>query len=437
MTNDTAQTRDDSTDTPISPDASQRAMRDAVLAQCVGHALMFTLTSGGLATLYAERLGARDLMVGVLNGVLWGGAVIGLWTPAFTERYNKRRVLICAQIAAVIAALPLLTVPIVAQHVSNHAALAVMIASLLALGLAIGVFASTWFPALMDFVPPAQVGRFFGRLRSTWQVVVLGIYLACAAALGPETPLWRMQVILAVLITGAALRTLLVARFPQRPIGRTTAGVIDRVRQVTGDRAFRRYLVLHALATALAAALTPSMVLYMRLSGFSPRAIMLAVAAGMLATAIGFHLWGRTADRHGAGWNYRVGFAMLAAGFLLWAPASIAVWGAKSPGVGYAFIVAAFVINGAGFASVSIGLTHHGFRLTPRESSTTYLAVLPVANQGGMGLGMIVIGGVLQAVHASEVTDWCNAYLVAFMIASVASLGMLRLIRWVPGSDEP
>jgi MFS family permease len=420
----------------ITREQSRRAMRDAVLAQCVGLPLMFTLSNGGLATLYAERLGARDLMVGILNGGIWAGAVVGLWMPALTERYNKRRVLVTAQLLSIIAALPLLAVPFVAQRFSNDAALAVMTVSLMAFGLAIGAFVSAWFPALMDFVPPEKVGRFFGRLRSTWQVVVLGIYLACAVALGPETPLWRMQVVLVVLIAATSLRTLLVARFPQRPVARATAGAAARVRQVLADRAFRRYLVLHTLATGLAGALTPSMVLYLRLSGFSPRAIMLAVAAGMLAMAVGFRLWGRTADRHGAGRNYRIGFVLLAAGFLMWAPASIAVWGLRAPGMGYAFALSAFAIGGLGFASISIGVTHHGFRLTPRESSTTYLAILPVANQCGLGVGMFLVGATLQAVGAAEVRHWCNAYFAAFMTAAVMSVAMLRLIRWVPGSDD-
>lgn len=423
--------------TAITAEQSQRAMRDAVVAQCVGLPLMFTLSNGGLATLYAERLGARDLMVGILNGSLWMGALIGLWTPALTERYNKRRVLVTAQVLSILFALPLLGVPLVARFGSNDAALAVMTVSLLAFGLAIGAFASAWFPALMDFVPPQEVGRFFGRLRSTWQVVVLVIYLGCAAALGPNTPMWRMQAILVVLIVTSALRTLLVARFPQRPVSGMTTGIAARLGQVLGDRAFRRYLVLHGLATALAAALTPSMVLYMRLSGFSPRAIMFAVAAGMLATAVGFHLWGRVADRHGAGRNYRIGFTLVAAGFLLWLPASICVWGLQWTEAGYACVVAAFVLNGAGFASISIGVTHHGFRLTPRESATTYLGILPVANQGAMGLAMVGIGAALQAARAAEVTHWCNAYLIAFLAAAVASLGMIRLVRWVPGSDEP
>ncbi len=431
MSNAAPSDRVGTADEALAPEAARRAMRNAVLAQCVGLPLMFTLTTGGLTTLYAERFGARDLLVGILNGGLWAGAVVGLWTPALTQRYNKRAVLVSAQALSLLAVLPLLAVPWVAQRSSADAGLTLMTASLLAYGLAIGAFTSAWFPALMDFVPPSEVGRFFGRLRSTWQVVVLGIYLGCAAALGPDTPLWRMQWVLGALIAISAARTWLVARFPP-----ARAGLGDRLSAILADRAFRRYLLLHALGTALSSTLAPSAVLYLRLGGYSPRAIMFAVAIGMLAAAAGFHLWGRAADRFGAGYNYRIGFSFLAAGYALWAPVSVAVWGLRSPEIGYVFAAAAFALNGLGFASVSVGLTHHAFRLTPPQASMTYLAVLPVANQGALGLGMILVGAILQALHASETRHWCNAYLAAFLLAALAALALRRLIRWVPGSDE-
>ena len=229
MSNAAPSDRVGTADEALAPEAARRAMRNAVLAQCVGLPLMFTLTTGGLTTLYAERFGARDLLVGILNGGLWAGAVVGLWTPALTQRYNKRAVLVSAQALSLLAVLPLLAVPWVAQRSSADAGLTLMTASLLAYGLAIGAFTSAWFPALMDFVPPSEVGRFFGRLRSTWQVVVLGIYLGCAAALGPDTPLWRMQWVLGALIAISAARTWLVARFPQRPIPPARAGLGDRL----------------------------------------------------------------------------------------------------------------------------------------------------------------------------------------------------------------
>ena len=69
---------------------------------------------------------------------------------------------------------------------------------------------------------------------------------------------------------------------------------------------------------------------------------------------------------------------MMAAAFLLWLPASFAIWKAGLINVGYGILLFARALDGAASAiGIGVALTHHSFRLTPREKSRFILPSNP------------------------------------------------------------
>lgn len=420
---------------PISPERARRGVRLAIMAQCVGVPLYFSLTVGGLATLYAEKFGAKDLMVGVVNGGIRWGFAVALLLPGMVERYNKRRVLATAYFAAVVVFLPLVFLPQIAAAPSS-AAVVIMAVSLLAYGCCSSGIYATWFPLVRDFVPPHRIGNFFSWLRGSWGAASVAAYLVCALVIGKEARLSTFQIILAALLGGELLRAVLITRLPQGPVKPSgLGGVRSRLRVLFSDRNFRRFMFLSLGIRVIARAFQPSMVFYMRRLDFSQREVMMAVVVGMVAGALSYGIWGRLADRHGPGLMYRIGLVLAAAAGLLWFAASYAVRGMGESGWGYTLLLLIFVLQSVCDAVTGIGLTRHSFQLTSHERAATYLNLHPTLMTMAVGVAIFLIGGILKAFTAVESVGWLNPYVIVFAGNVVLAGIIFPFIRRVPKSE--
>lgn len=426
-------------DTSISPDRARRAQRHAILAQCFGVPLYFALTAGGLATLYAEHFGAGDFMNGVVNGSVYVGCVMALLMPDLVERYNKRKVLVVATGVGALLAIPLSFLPNLRPLLSDQAVLVIMAMSLFAYSCCHGGYNGAWYPAISDFVPFRETGKFFARLRMAWMLTSLGVYIMCFLLIQsrPDAPLMWFQIIIAALTAAVFLRAFIVSRFPQRAVcSLGLRGPIARVSLMLKDRRFRRFLLLAAAATAVTKFTFPSMIKYMRHLEFGGTGVMVALVVRMAAAAVSFFFWGHLVDRHGPRRAYRIGFVLAGAACLLWVAASYAMRQAASPSLCYGILLGAWLLHGAADAGVDIAITRHGFQVTPAERAPTYLAIQPSTVTVVAGLGMILVGAALGLAKASESTGWLNPYVIGLVLNAIVAVIVYRLVRHAPAEGR-
>ena len=412
-------------------------MTFAILGQVCGVPLFYTLRSGQLATLYAQKFGAGDFMVGVVNGVLMLGMLASLLLPDIVERFNKRRVLLTSLAASIIVFLPMLFIPWVASATSNRIALLVLTVSLLAHVLMLCGQRGTWFPILHDFLPSREIGRFFGRLRVSWQSASIGLFLVFSLMVSKDAPVSRFQIFLAVLLFGASLRLVFHTQLPQKPVAASgTRGPRARIRQMMSDRAFARFTFFSMVAGSLTLWMAPTLVIYAKLLDVSDRLVVLLMLTQMVSRTAGFSVWGRMADREGLPKLYRWGFSLIAAGFAMWLPISYLARAQGNPQAALAWMFVSLAVLAVGESAVNIAITHHSFKLTPSERAPSYLTFQPVFMSASTGLGIMILGATFGLTQAADSKSWLNPYVIGFSATAILALALMATIRRLPYAQE-
>jgi hypothetical protein len=60
-----------------------------------------------------------------------------------------------------------------------------------------------WFPLIGDNVPEVARGRFFGRLRTAWQTVLVICTAATGWFLGEHPAVWQFQVLFGIAVAAS------------------------------------------------------------------------------------------------------------------------------------------------------------------------------------------------------------------------------------------
>jgi len=277
-------------------------------------------------------------------------------------------------------------------------------------------------------VPRPETGRFFGRLRATWQTVTIGLFIICAALITPDAPPARFQLVIALLIACMAVRIIFVSRLPQRHVAPTNhKSVLSRLAMMFADKPFMRYTWFSIAAAGTTFLIFPSMLVYTRRLGFSQHFLVIAMLLKMTASALSYLFWGRLADHRGSGANYRLGFMLAATAHLLWLPASWLILTAGERAFAGGIILLIFTVYGAGESGIGIAVTRHGFHLTPRERAPTYLAVQPILMAVVPAAGVFLLGWTFALLHAGESTAWLNPYVASALLAAAFAAALIPI----------
>jgi len=421
----------------ISEQQSKRGMRLAIFVQCTGVPWHYALAYVGLATLYAQRFGAQDFMVGLINGAFMIGMAAVIFGPDLVERYNKRPVLLGSAIMGCLVGIPVLFLPQIAHATGEAAALWIFAISMLLTAFATAGFVAAWFPITKDFVPEHQTGRFFGRLRMAWQFVMMLLYLCFSLFIRTReeaTPAFY-QWILGVLFLGQVVRVFMLPYLPQRPITSLhKRGIVSRIRLLFSERRFRGFLLSVPLLRGVTLWIFPTLIIYGGLLGASDTVLLISMLARMLGSVLTFPMWGHLADHRGAGSNYRRGLLITGAAFLLWAPTTLLALNGGHAVLAHALMIFSFCLWGAGDAAVNVAMTRHGFGLTSPERAPTYLALLPGFIAVSVGLGQVMAGWVFGRLQPENLTNCLNPYVIGISLCAVFALAAIPMAKRIPGS---
>lgn len=355
---------------PLPPAERARGRRLAVLSHPFGMTFQMVFAQP-LPTLALLSLGASETLVGVQSALVPAFLLLQLPTLRAVARLSKRTILIAAHVFALAAAAPLLALgrfPVLFDAAALPAALACF--ALVAAGISISN--TVWFPLLRSYVEPERIGRFFGTLRTGWNLTLILFFLGSQRWLaehpGAFGPLFGVAFALGVLRMG------LIARLPER---NERTGERIRVREALAlarEPRMRRYLIGVAGARATQFTTVPFvMVLLRRELGFSDATLALASAAMFAGALVALYVSGQVVDRVGPEPVFRgtsFGMAALLLGLVL---ATAGGW------AGTPVALAFFFGNAALMAAFGVADTHLLFRLTPEHAPSRALVLGSVA----------------------------------------------------------
>ncbi len=386
---------------PARPGLPYRSVRGALRLSTLDGALasIFGALTGGLfLTGFALRLGANDLVIGLLAALPLLATVAQVSGAYLVERIGRRRAVCVGGAGAsravwvVALALPLL-VPPAAGHPSPPAAAAApwLLLAIAALSALLGSLGGVaWLSWMADLVPMGLRGRYFGSRN-----VVCGVTSALTTFGGgwlldrfaPTGRPWGFAALAAVAVAAGwgSLEFLRRVPEPRVPAEPSQGPFLRLVRLPFADPNFRRFVRFGLLWNGAVQFAAPFFTVYM-LERLAVSYVEIASLATLSTVAhlVTIRGWGRLADQYG---NRPV---MLVTGALA-VPVPL-LWLAVDRG-NFAWLAPAIhILGGAAWAGHGLAAGNLLLRLAPRAHNAVYLSTFAALSGIGSAAGPVVAG---------------------------------------------
>ena len=409
-------------DGDLTPRQMRAAQRNFTLFSFL-NVVSFHLLTGNLIALYALRLGAGDLLVGVLYSFIPLGQLVPLLGRLIVRRLGTVRTMGIFWIARYALMSPILLAPLFANSTAP-VSIWLIAASVVGFNLARGV-AITGHNAIVGAITTeTERGSFLSRNQLVIHTAGIGAGLAIGLLLQEESPLFLYSLLMAAGIVIGLSSTRLVFRFPEPPAPDRAGGFLASLGRILPRPGVPRFLTLLAVHSFAVSMVMPFLVVYAkRAHGLGDNTAMLLGAvggAGAIAMALASAF---VIDRVGAKPLISLFTATLAVTTVMLAVAPplgsvTAVW----VYLGVVFFFATFGAAGATSAN-----SVYYFNLTPSADRLNlgilyFLVVGIPASLGSFGGGLVL--DLLRSVRGLETLD---VYRVYFGALAVAYVGIIML----------
>lgn len=433
-------------DTALSPPANpaeptpqqRRAMHTIIATQCFGQPAELTLTNG-IILLYLTALGvSSERTVLYLSLPMLVESLVRIPGAYAADRVGLKRVAFPGHVLSAIA----FTTMIVAGAFYGMPAEALVVLGIVGYGAGHGVSQTSWFALLHPIIPDHLRGRFFGRLRMSWQMVSIVFVGGCALLLPKEAPVSAYQWVIGLTTLGLAARCYLYMQIPELDrrvvVGQSIIGVMKSTLRVSGYMPFCSYVFLLSLCTAA----IPIMfgLVEKKVLGFGDDQVVWLGGATMIGAAIGFWIGGKAVDRFGTKPIFMVahfGFGAVMLLFLARASLGLPV---------FAVLVGSHLLLGIVSSASSIAVTTELLALVPPQNKSMTTTVCQVLLRGGGALSGILAAWVLETgLLADSWTLWgdtlsrydsillCWAILILLLVVTLGLVpSVISKSQWLP-----
>jgi MFS family permease len=268
-----------------------------------------------------------------------------------------------------------------------------------------------------------MTGRFFGVLRSTWQVVALLFFALSAAAFTARTPVWIYQCVLAMGAVAVACRGRFYKALPEVPFSaREALPLTESVKTalaLPGFAAYLGYLLLLVCVTGNGADMLRLSAV--RGAGLGDDQVLFLTVGSMSGSLVGFATAGKWVDRFGPRTLFlacHIGFAVALAFFparaLLHLPPLAA-------GLSTSFLL------GLSTSTLGLATTAQSFRICQGTQRTIAYALVSAVQTMGSGLSGFALAALLGCLGATTTNpfDFALAALSGTVLLQIAALGLI------------
>jgi MFS family permease len=420
----------------LSPDEQQRGMRHAILASCFGAIPQVLLKDSSVFILFATTLGASETF-SVFTTASVDLAILFFLLPfAYLSEFlgKKRLMLWCCGLSLVTMLLCAAAPWFGAQ--ARH----VLMAGVIGFALAITPQVAAWFPILDGIVPAESRGRFFSRLRVSWQTVTVVFLAASAWWIGKAATVQTLQTVVA--LSGLVLAGKLwhLARVPEVRLPKPV-GVKPVLLDILGNGPLTGFAVYILCLYAAAGSTVPVVFLFAkRFLELPDNAVVMLSAWLMVGTIAGYGSTGFFVDRHGT----KPVFLTAHLGFGL---VNVLLFLTGADVTGVASLGPLILAYGFLFAGASIAVTTEMLHLAPENNKAMSIAFCFVAYSGGtalsrVGTSLLLGSGIFSpswSVLGRTMTQYHSLFLfyAATVILATALLvlvpAVIKGVRRLPG----
>lgn len=361
--------------TEKAPSETRRAIRTCIIAQTLGAPLPQVLINGGVLSLFLLALGGSKFAVGSIFAVNFLSMLVRVLVAPFIDvAYRKRFTLVWITLATLIFAGFFLAWPIY-ETFGSTAAVWYVVGLFFFQRISINIGGHAWLSLLTVIIPGPLRGRFFARMRTTFQVVSLAMVGLIGWYLGADPAPGRFILVFAVLFAMALARPFLLLSIPNPPPDRQgpRAPVFKNMFHPLRDRGWREFIVFYGALSFTANMARPFAVPFLKEDLGFPASIT-AYSAGslILGMVLGLMPWGRLADKLGNKVVFLINILVLSVAFVILAftPSYTA-----APVLSTIVGIVSFMLTGIAIGGLGIGHTVRQMHAAPSESRSSYMAV--------------------------------------------------------------
>jgi len=258
--------------------------------------------AGNVLNLLCLKLGAGELFLGALSFATAAPMVCRVLTMSAVEKIGKRRVLLLWHSVAIVFVIPFLFLPVLVEHWPARASLALILIATSLRNISNSLGTTGWFPLLQDIVPSEITGRFFARMRSTWQSANLITIIFAAWLLGDEPDWWKFELLFVIALIAYLIRSaafIPMVEKPPMPDQVRHGSILSRFTEIFSKKQLRPLIVYISFYMFAAAVSEPFKIKLLNDLGYSSGFILAATAMVSVGAIISLRFWGRLADRFG------------------------------------------------------------------------------------------------------------------------------------------
>ena len=408
-------------DDGLTPRQQRVAQRSFTLFSML-NVISFQLLTGNIIALYALRLGATDLLVGMLYSFIPLGQLLPLVGRIIVRRLGTVRTMGVFWVIRYALMSPILLAPLLARS-ESPIAIWLIAGSVVGFNLARGIAITGHNAIIGAITTEADRGSFLARNQLVSHFGTIGTGLAIGLLLQEQSPLLLFSLLIGAGIAVGFASTRVIFRFPEPPAPPRGSGFIRSVARTLRRSGVTRFVLLLGANSFVASMVLPFLVVYVkRVHGLGDNAAMLLAVVGSVGAIVMALVSGFVIDRVGAKPLMTVFTAILTVTMVLVAVAPPldtprAVW----IYLGAVFFCATFGANGAASAH-----TVYYFNLTPRAERLN-LGILNFLVTGiPASLGALIGGLVLDRLAAIGLAT-NDVYRLYYGALVAAYVGILML----------
>ena len=421
------------------PTEVQRSgMRNVIAAQCFNSFALLAF-SNGLVLVFLTALGVSGpRTVAYLALPFLGDSLFRLLFALVADRYGKKRV---GFIGSALMGVGFVIIALAGSMPAPTAEM-VTVTGIAVYALGIAVAASSWFALLSPIVPESLRGRFFGRLRLSWQTCGIAFTAICALFLSKDSPISAYQVVFGVIALALGIRLFFYARVPEMESARQHSDSLREsfrdTMQADGYVSFCAYVFLLSLFTAGCPSLFG--LIEKRVMNLGDNVVVWVGSLLMVGSVVGYFAGGKIVDR------YTTKPAFLGCHFGYGAILLLFLARGCVPGSTVAVIGLAHFLFGFVFAVSSVSISTEMLALIPAENKSLSTSLCMALMKGGGGLSGVMSAWALNLGFLKD--DWTlwgqpmssyDAILLvyaAMVVLLVVTLGLVPSVlnksQWVP-----
>ena len=387
--------------------ALKNVIKDGVASQAMG-----ILTGGAFLVAFAVKLGASNLVIGLLAAIGPLSQLLQLPSIFIVEKIRNRRLI--TVIAAALSRLCWLVIAISPFIFPAKVAITVLLVLLTAVSAFGAVSGCSWNSWMRDLIPENIMGSFFSkRMRIATGI---GIVLSLLAAVYLD--FWKKQfasqelagysILFFVGFAAGMLGVFFLAKTPEirMPVVRDRANIFRLLSLPFKDENFRKLIAFMCSWNFAVNLAGPFFMVYMlRRLDLSMSFIIALSIVSQVMNFLFLKIWGRYTDR----FSNKSVLAISGPLFII----SILAWTFTTMPDKYfltiPLLIIIHIVMGLSSAGVSLASGNISLKLAPKGQATVYLATNTIVNSVAAGIAPI-LGGTFADFFAGRELAWTLNY---------------------------